>query len=70
AKIVKLAEQGMNFADYITLLKRDDVWRATAAGMFPADRCPGPLLLADEMGCDGPDHASCRLLGQSKIRSG
>ncbi|MFD8586807.1 HPP family protein [Streptomyces californicus] len=29
AKIVKLAEQGMNFADYITLLKRDDVWRAT-----------------------------------------
>ncbi|MYZ37567.1 MULTISPECIES: CBS domain-containing protein [unclassified Streptomyces] len=29
ARIVKLANQGMNFSDYITLLKRDDVWRAT-----------------------------------------
>ncbi len=29
AKIVKLTEQGMNFSDYITLLKRNDVWQAT-----------------------------------------
>ncbi|MEW2071105.1 CBS domain-containing protein [Streptomyces sp. NPDC007346] len=29
ARIVKLANQGMNFSDYITLLKRDDVWQAT-----------------------------------------
>ncbi|GAA3035301.1 hypothetical protein GCM10020229_53390 [Kitasatospora albolonga] len=28
-RIVKLANQGMNFSDYITLLKRDDVWHAT-----------------------------------------
>ncbi|WP_307537073.1 CBS domain-containing protein [Streptomyces sp. V3I8] len=28
-KIVKLAHQGMNFSDYIALLKRDDVWQAT-----------------------------------------
>lgn len=29
ARIGKLAHQGMNFSDYITLLKRDDVWQAT-----------------------------------------
>ncbi|MFJ4696562.1 CBS domain-containing protein [Streptomyces sp. NPDC088768] len=28
-RIGKLANQGMNFSDYITLLKRDDVWQAT-----------------------------------------
>lgn len=29
AKITRLGQQGMNFSDYIKLLKRDDVWRAT-----------------------------------------
>ncbi|MFF8247471.1 hypothetical protein [Streptomyces griseus] len=28
-RIFKLIEQDMNFSEYITLLKRDDVWQAT-----------------------------------------